>query len=124
MKMAQYNLKPHRKGDTFDSVEFKLSTSNESGKTPIDLTNCSIVMDIRNSLGIRVKRLTSLSSGGITILDPPTNGIFKIDSQIIDIPTSKYVYDIQITFPDNTVRTYIWGYWVIYQDVTYEEVGS
>jgi hypothetical protein len=79
-------------------------------------------MMVRNSDGLVILTLTNEVSGGITVLNPPTDGIFKIDSQIVDIEIGNHVYDIEITFANGDVRTYVSGNWLIYQDISYEEV--
>jgi len=113
--MAKYDLPKIRKGDTFDGVQFTININ----ETPADLTGASIKMDLRlTALGDVVKRFTS--SDGITISATPTDGTFVLDQQIISIDAATYMYDIEITFQSGEVKTYIWGNWVIVQDVTYD----
>jgi hypothetical protein len=112
-----YNLPTHIKGDTFDGVEFTLILNG----SPIDLTDTQIDMDIRKKTmpkGSRLLRISSLD-GGMEILSPPASGVFNIAPQIIDIPEGTYVYDIQFSFPNNEVKTYIAGEWTITQDITH-----
>jgi len=110
-----YNMPDHYKGDTFDELQFTLSTSPS---TPIDLTGALIKCQFRKEKknGVLKKELTE--SDGITITDA-INGVFRIDSFILDWTPGKYFYDIQFTFPDTTVVTYIDGSITILQDVTY-----
>jgi hypothetical protein len=67
--------------------------------------------------GIPVLSLTSVASAGITITNA-SNGLFKINQQIIDICAFNYLYDIEIEFGDGTVKTYISGNFLIKNDVT------
>jgi hypothetical protein len=47
------------------------------------------------------------------------DGEFKINKQIIDIPVYNYLYDIQITFSDGTVKSsWIYGSFNITNEVT------
>ena len=92
--------------------EYVLTTD----KVYIDLTGCSILLQLRRTYDSQAA--LSMSSGeGITISDA-THGIFRIDSQIIDIPAFVYMYDIQITSASNVVSTYISGTWTITGDVS------
>lgn len=114
--MALYNFKNHRKGDSFDGVEFTITVNS----SPLILTGASIRMDMRETpLGTLVKSFYS-PDGGITISSPTTAGKFVLDKQIIDIPAFKYYYDIQILLETDEIHTYIWGFFEVKQDVTYD----
>jgi len=116
--MALYNFKNHKKGDTFDGVEFTITVNGNS----LILTEATIKMDMRETpLGVVVKSFSTPTSG-ITISSPTTAGKFIIDQQIIDIPAFKYYYDIEISLATNPVeiKTYVWGRWEIVQDITYD----
>jgi len=114
---STYNFPTHIKGDTFDGATFNIKVNDVS----VDLTGTIITMDLRLTLdGISQKRLTSVGDADITIALPETLGQFSINNQIIDVDAGKYYYDIQILFPDSTVKTYIRGIWLITQDVTHE----
>lgn len=107
-------LPEHKKGDTFNGQQFTLNING----SPADLTGASIRMDLRKvKTGPYVLRL-STDNGGISIL-VPVSGIFQINPQIIDVQAATYFYDIETTFQDGTVKTYIDGTWLISQDVTY-----
>jgi hypothetical protein len=112
---STYMIPTHRKGDTFKGVIFAVLVNDVA----LDLTNAYIRMDMRlTPKKESVKRLTSETNGGITILD---DGKFQINKQIVDVPAAKYVYDIEITLASGDVDTYIAGTWTIVQDVTYDE---
>jgi len=105
----------HIKGDTFDQVNFELKV-NSIAK---DLTGAIIRMQLRTNPNdiTSALSLTSVSSAGITITSA-INGLFKINTQIIDIPVLDYEYDIEIKFADNTVKTYVAGIFSITQEIT------
>lgn len=103
------------KGDTFDGIQFKiLGTENGS---PIDLTGVAIRTQFRydSRTGGIQKEITD--GNGITISDA-VNGIFSIDSFLLDWAADLYYFDVEITFPNGTVRTYIQGTIKVIQDIT------
>jgi hypothetical protein len=102
------------KGDTYDGVQFTLLGT---GSVPIDLTGAAIKSQFRHlsKTGRIVKEVTD--GAGITVSDA-VNGIFQIDSFIIDWAAATYYYDIEITFLSGVVRTYIQGTLTTTQDVT------
>jgi hypothetical protein len=96
----------HKKGDTFDAVPMEVKKNN----VPMDLTGAVIKMQLRKSFNDieAALTLTSVDNSGLTITNA-TAGQFKINAQIIDIPVFNYVYDIQFTFPDGTIDTFVKG---------------
>ena len=113
---STYKIPNHYKGDTFDGLQFTIL--NTDGLTPIDLTGVLIKSQFRRKAkkGILVKEV--IIGDGITVTDA-INGVFKIDSFILDWAESTYYYDVEFTFTDGTVVTYIEGSLLIEQDVTY-----
>jgi len=102
----------HKKGDTFKSVNFEVVGN------PI-LPSLSVVkMQLRKECGeVIALSLTSDLNAGITITNAVA-GLFKINTQIIDIPKSMYIYDIQLTFSDGMVKTWLSGFFTIECDIT------
>ena len=110
--MNQLNFQ-HIKADTFDEVAFQIKIND----VEVDLSDTVIRMQLRKEYGGVVGlSLTSVGSAGITITDA-ANGLFKINTQIIDIPAFNYIYDIEFNF-DGEVKTYISGHFLIKNDVT------
>jgi hypothetical protein len=105
----------HIKADTFDQVNFELKI-NDVAK---NLTGAIIRMQLRKTADDTTPALslTSVASAGITITSP-TTGLFRINTQIIDIPVYDYEYDIEIRFADNTIKTYVAGIFSITQEIT------
>ena len=105
----------HIKGDTFDEVAFSIKINNIA----VNLTGATIKMQLKknDNLTIPILSLTSVASAGITITSS-TNGLFKINSQIIDIEPFNYVYDIQFTLASGVVKTYVSGNFIIVKDIT------
>lgn len=105
-------LSPQLVNDTFNGVRFTLSPTT-------DLTGASIRTQFRRG-GKRNPIQKDISIGsGITVEDA-VNGIFVWDAFIIDWTVAIYNWDVQITFPDTTVKTYIEGTIQINQDTTYD----
>jgi len=105
----------HIKADTFDQVNFELKINNVAK----NLTGAIIRMQLRTNPNDATPALslTSVGGAGITITSP-TAGLFRINTQIIDIPVYDYEYDIEIKFADNTVKTYVQGIFSITQEIT------
>jgi hypothetical protein len=102
------------KGDTFEQVPFEVKINNVA----VNLTGAIVKMQLRKECGgVIGLTLTSVASAGITITDA-VNGKFKINKQIIDIPSYNYYYDIEIKFADGTVKTWIDGMFNIICDIT------
>jgi hypothetical protein len=113
---TNHNLPDAIKGDTYDAVLFTITVNGVA----IDLTDAIITMDMRlTPTGVAAKSFTTVASGGITILNPPTAGKFELDSWDVDIDAGKYVYDVQIEFETGDIRTYVGGSFEVIQDVTY-----
>lgn len=111
--MAGLNF-THLRGDTFDEVAFQINVDNVA----LNLTGFVITMQLRTECGgVVALNLTSVSSAGITITNA-AQGQFKINKQIIDIDEGLYLYDIQLKYPNNDVKTYISGEFLINCDIT------
>lgn len=115
MAIGTYNIANHIKGDTFDGVQFTLQNTSDS--LPIDLTGCLLKIQFRyrNKIG-KVQKELNIGTG-ITLVDA-VNGIFKIDPFIIDWNPDTYYYDVETTFTNGVVKTYIEGMVTIIQDTT------
>ena len=105
----------HIKSDTFDQVNFELKVNT----VVKNLTGAVIRMQLRKTADDTTPALslTSVGGAGITITSP-TTGLFKINTQIINIPVYDYEYDIEIEFADGTVKTYVQGIFSITQEIT------
>jgi len=109
------NLKDRIKNDTFSSVSF---TFADGIGDPIDLTDATVRCQFRyrTRTGAAVKTITDGS--GITVTDA-TGGVLEIDEFTpVDWAVDKYYYDIQITFSDGRIKTYVEGLVNVIQDVT------
>lgn len=92
---------------------------NDANSTPVNLTGCTISGDIRLEYGAPV-----LTSWNVS----PTNlaqGRFEIHltkTQTAALPVSgfrtSFVFDIDVTFPNGDVKTYLYGYLKVTREVT------
>ena len=114
--IQNYNIPDHYKGDTFDGLKFTLI--NNDDQLPIDLTNVIIDVKFRKARQTGVVTKSVSVGSGITVIDA-VNGVFKIDAFILDWVIGKYYYDVQFTYTNGVVKTYIKGFIKIIQDVTY-----
>lgn len=110
--IVKRNLPDHVRGDTFEGARYTLEVNGAAS----DLTGASIRMQLKKDKSSATSKEFS-TGAGITITDA-LNGVFEIDKQIISVDANAYVYDIEITYPDETVKTYVEGKWKILQDVT------
>lgn len=103
------------KGDTYDGVQFTLLNTEDN--SPIDLTGVNIKIQFRYNSKIGDLQKEINNGDGVTISDA-VNGVFSIDPFLIDWKPDLYFFDIQITFLNGIVRTYIQGTIKVIQDVT------
>tara|TARA_R110001632_G_scaffold985_1_gene3936 strand:+ start:272 stop:625 length:354 start_codon:yes stop_codon:yes gene_type:complete len=115
MTLTTYKINDQYKGDTFNGVTFTLKEGAD--KTPINLTGATILSQFRTKGVTGAIQQTLEIGSGITVTDA-TGGVFRIDSFVLDWNTGTFYYDIQITFTDGSVRTYVKGTLNVIQDVT------
>lgn len=111
----EYNFADKVKGDTLEPITFTVTVN----AAPLNLTNCTILIQFKKQpcLAYDYQMGSSVAIGGVTITDA-VNGEFRIDEQVLNWKAAKYYYDIQFTWTDGTVKTYIGGTIEIKQDVT------
>ncbi len=106
--MSNWDISRHIKGDTFNQRKITF---------PFDITDCKIEMQFK--------------------IDPTSSTVFywstvdstfeKINSttvimkkRILNFPVSNYISDLQVTFLDGSVQTYLNANLQIIQDITHE----
>lgn len=85
---------------------------------PIDLTDCSIKAQFRLGKKTAPVTKTAVSGDDIEITDAPAGTFVLFPETIIDWPAGVYYFDVQVTFPDGKITTYVDGTIEILQDVT------
>jgi hypothetical protein len=104
----------HIQGDTFEAVNFAVIKN----AVVLNLTGAVIKMQLKKECGgVAILSFTSVASAGLTITNA-AGGLFRINKQIINISEYNYVYDIEITFADGTVKTWVEGNFVVKCDIT------
>jgi len=100
-----YNYESQYRGDSLDEIEFAII--NDDTGLPIPLTGATLKCQFRKPFnGSTVLEITDGS--GITVTSA-VNGMFVIDTFLIGWDAGLYVYDVEVTFGDGTVRTYVRG---------------
>jgi len=108
---ANYNIQIWQ-NDTWSQI-FQLKAND----IPIDLTGAFVEIQVRQ---------TPTSSTAVMTLDSNDNGItlggVDLNQITINSPVTAtaggYVYDMTIQFPNGNVKTYIWGSFIVYADIT------
>jgi hypothetical protein len=111
-KPANYNIQIWR-NDTWSQVF--LLTANT---VPISLVGAEVEIQVRKRPNSETAELTltELAGGGIVVGGVNNNQI-TINKQV-DIAAGSYVYDMAILFPNGNEKTYIWGNFIVYEDIT------
>lgn len=107
---AQYNIQIWR-NDTW-SNKIALFT----GTTPINLTGATVEIQVRKTPNGDTAYMTLTVGSGITIGGTDHNEVNI--SALVDINAGSYVYDMAVQFTDLTEKTYVWGTFIVYEDVT------
>lgn len=109
---ATANYKNYLRGDTINARRFTITQTIDDVESPVDLSNSVI----RAHFIYKDNEKTFSIGNGITMIDA-ANGIFEIDSFQIDV-VGTWDYDVEIMFPDGTVRTWVRGSISISNDIT------
>jgi len=109
-----YTFPDHINNDTFEGAEFTMSLN----AAPMNISNTNIRMQLRKSYNSDVVFDLDSADSEIIITNG-TAGLFRIPKQVIGVPLpGVYQHDIQFTFPNGDVKTYISGTWKITGDIT------
>lgn len=108
---AQYNISIWR-NDTWSQV--MRITANE---VPVDLTGSDVEIQVRKKPNSDTAEMTlTEANGGITVGGVDNNQITI--NYPVDIAAGTYVYDMVVLFPNGNEKTYIWGNFIVYEDIT------
>ncbi len=111
LRPAQYNVKIWRNDSWAQTFALLADT------TPIDLSGSTILIQVRptpSSSVVALELTTDDSSIGIGGVD--SNQITL--NKIVDIAAGTYVYDMNVTFPSGEVKTYLWGNFIVSEDIS------
>lgn len=101
--MTNYNFTVQREV-TFLGVQFAVKVNG----VPLDLTGATILCQFRKA-ALKPVVLEWKNDSGITVVTPPTLGVFGFDEQIINLASGQYQYDIEITLASGQRVNYIYG---------------
>ena len=111
LRPAQYNVKIWR-NDSWSQVFSILADT-----TPVDLSGSTILIQVRPTPTSATISLTlSTADSSISIGGANRNQITL--NKKVDVTAGSYVYDMNVTFPSGEVKTYIWGNFIVYEDIT------
>lgn len=111
LRPAQYNVKIWRNDSWAQTFALLADT------TPIDLSGSTILIQVRptpSSSVVALELTTDDSSIGIGGVD---NNQITLN-KIVDIAAGTYVYDMNVTFPSGEVKTYLWGNFIVSEDIS------
>jgi len=111
LRPAQYNVQIWR-NDTWSQV-FTIT----SNSVPVSLLGCTIVIQVRKTASASSIDL-SLSTTDSSITIGGTNNNQITLKKIVNIAAGNYLYDMNVTFPSGIVKTYIWGSFLVQEDIT------
>lgn len=94
------------RGDTWSNV-FILTQDGD----PIDLSGATVKIDIRDAPGGSLVKTITGSVGG------DDDNQITVD-ELIDIDAGYYWWDLEVEYVGGTVRTYLYGVFNVFQDVT------
>lgn len=110
-----YNFPTVMAGDTWSKVGLELLFWSDVAKTvPILMDNNDIVMQIRTNFTTEVITYQVRKGAGITVYG---NSVL-IEPFVVTFKPAVYVYDIQITYEDSTIQTYLQGTFTVKADAT------
>ena len=117
MSPGKWNIPNQYKGDSFDRINFAVFTTNSDSGSETDLTGVVPKMQIRkdSAAGRLVKTLTITDGLEWTA---QASGTFYLDPFLITFDSGDYVYDLQFTYADTSVVTYLKGGFELIDDVT------
>lgn len=83
---------------------------------PIDLTGSIVEIQVRTRPNATSAVMTLTEADGITIGGEFFNQITI--NYPVTINAGSYVYDLAVEFPNGNIKTYVWGNFIVYQDIT------
>lgn len=104
------------RGDTY-KLPLRLRERNTNGTAgaPLDLTGCTIKAQARTD----EDGSTPLASFTVTPDADPTTGLFTLSLTVVQTKALRGgVWDVEVTWPDGTVSTYLKGKVTVLKDVT------
>lgn len=112
MLPIEYDLPDAYKGDTYRRIAMTVTADGQ----PSDLSGGVAKMALKK--GNKQVLVLSSEDGQLNVQPSGQMGVVEVPKQIIDVPAGRYLYDIQVTFPDGSRQTYVRGTLTVISDVT------
>jgi len=116
MVASTYNFPAVMAGDTWSKVGLELLFWSDppTNTVPILMDNNDVVMQIRTNFTTEVITYQVRKGAGITV---DGNSVL-IEPFVVTFKPAVYVYDLQITYEDGTIQTYLQGTFTVKADAT------
>jgi len=111
LRPAQYNVKIWRNDSWSQTFAILADT------TPVDLSGSTILIQVRPTPASTTILLT-LSNANSSISIGGTNRNQITLNKIVNVVAGSYVYDMMVTFPSGEVKTYLWGNFIVSEDIS------
>lgn len=106
-----YDFLPRLTGDTWPGIVFSIEVDSVAE----DFTGCIVEIAFKKShLTSTVSLLLSTETSDITI----STNVITVEPRILELLPGSYIYDLQVTYPDSRVRTFLKGSFKVLRDVT------
>ncbi len=112
----RYNFKPCVANDTFNGVTMTITQTSNSITTTVDLTSVAIKIVFKKQDLSPV--ISTLEIGSGITLDDAVNGVFSIDPFTVFSDAYTYEYDMQFTYSNGDVKTYLKGFFESKAEIT------
>lgn len=117
MKPGYYKIPDQYRGDSFERIDFEYFVADANPGSEMNLTGITPKMQIRSKAPAGRLYKTLTIGDGLEWTDQ-ASGTFYLDPFIITFPEDKYYYDIEFTYADTSVVTYLRGIFDVIEDVT------
>jgi hypothetical protein len=111
LRPAQYNVKIWRNDSWAQTFALLADT------TPIDLSGSTILIQVRPTPSSSVVALELTSEDSSIGIGGVDNNQITLN-KIVDVAAGTYVYDMNVTFPSGEVKTYLWGNFIVSEDIS------
>lgn len=112
--MNKNYFKDCKRGDTFNGRTITLQNDD---LTPVDLTGATAIMQFRAITNGNVIFEFKTADGSITI-PTPTSGALMMMPRLMNVPANNYLFDLQIKFQNQSVKTILSNFWNITNDIS------
>lgn len=97
-----------------DSYAGEVPVTNAADGSPADLTGYTALCQLRR----QVADLDPVVAASFTTFVENSTVYLSLDKSITRLLQARYVYDVELTAPDGTVSTVLWGDAIVVPEVT------